>query len=479
MIGFLRSGAAIVFVFGLVIFIHELGHFIAAKLMGVYAPRFSIGFGKALWSRKWGETEYMIAPLPLGGYVRMASRDDETMAFIEGGREEAIAEGAVKPRFWDPNGMAPFGPKPVPADRWFESKSYAARLFILTAGVTMNALLGLGIFIGTSYAYGRTIVTTRVIGAVAPVAGVPQLSQLVVGDTIVAVGGIPIFSWDQFLDVADSLPAESIPIATRRGIATLPVGAPRSVERGKVLGAISFWIPPVVDQVVTGLPAQRAGLKDGDSIVAVGGTPVGSWREAVRGIEGSPGRPVQIDVVRGGSRITVVVRPDSQRAPDSAAKSSHWVGKIGAVARPQYGHEPISFPDAVRLGSFIAWRSAGLIVRSLELLATGQASVRELGGPVAIGDVAAKAAKQGLETLLGLLAMISINLAVVNLLPVPVLDGGQILIVGAEMVKGGPLGIRTRENLMRVGLVFIGLLLIVVMFNDVPRIVLSFFRQSR
>ena len=104
MIGFLRSGAAIVFVFGLVIFIHELGHFIAAKLMGVYAPRFSIGFGKPLWSRKWGETEYMIAPFPLGGYVRMASRDDETMAFIEGGKEEPALEGAERPRMaWRPS----------------------------------------------------------------------------------------------------------------------------------------------------------------------------------------------------------------------------------------------------------------------------------------------------------------------------------------------------------------------------------------
>src|SRR5689334_12012635 len=139
-------------VFGLVVFVHELGHFLAAKAVGVYAPRFSIGFGPALWRHRWGETEYVLALLPLGGYVRMASREDQATAFLEGGSEESqqvpeVGGNAVPPvvagseggRDWDPNAMKPFGPKPIPEHRWFESKPLVARLFIMIAGVTMNA----------------------------------------------------------------------------------------------------------------------------------------------------------------------------------------------------------------------------------------------------------------------------------------------------------------------------------------------------
>ncbi len=146
---------AFVFVLGVVVFVHELGHFLAAKLTGVYAPRFSIGFGKALWRRRWGETEYILAAIPLGGYVRMASKEDETMAALEGGGEtpaaapETVGGSGVRvvgeekrPADWDPNALAPFGPVPVPENRLFESKSLLARLFIMVAGVTMNIVLG-------------------------------------------------------------------------------------------------------------------------------------------------------------------------------------------------------------------------------------------------------------------------------------------------------------------------------------------------
>src|SRR5204862_3528550 len=130
--------------FGLVIFVHELGHFLAAKLTGVYAPRFSIGFGPALLRLRRGETEYILAALPLGGYVRMASRHDEETAFLEGGSEEKTAKTPDDPSF-DPDAMKPFGPKPVPEDRWFESKPLPARIFMMIAGVTMNALLAGGV----------------------------------------------------------------------------------------------------------------------------------------------------------------------------------------------------------------------------------------------------------------------------------------------------------------------------------------------
>src|SRR3954452_9351404 len=181
--------AAPILVFGLVIFVHELGHFIAAKLTGVYAPRFSIGFGPALWRHRRGEPEYVLAALPLGGYVRMASRHDAETAFIEGGGEgegEALKPGQPG---YDPDAMHPFGPKPVPAGRWFESKSLAARLFIMIAGVTMNVLLTIVVMSVLMYQVGKATVSTTVVGEVSPVASMPALSQLQMGDSIRAVNG--------------------------------------------------------------------------------------------------------------------------------------------------------------------------------------------------------------------------------------------------------------------------------------------------
>jgi regulator of sigma E protease len=174
-----RTLLAFIFVLGVVVFVHELGHFLAAKLMGVYAPRFSIGFGRALWRRRWGETEYILAAIPLGGYVRMAPKEDETMAALEGGSEKPatapetvggsgarVVDEAKRADDWDPNALAPFGPVPVPENRLFESKSLLARLFIMIAGVTMNVVLGFIVLSALAAYYGRPVITTRVIGEV-------------------------------------------------------------------------------------------------------------------------------------------------------------------------------------------------------------------------------------------------------------------------------------------------------------------------
>src|ERR1044071_6933194 len=175
-----------VLVFGLVIFVHELGHFLAAKAVGVYAPRFSIGFGPSIFRFRRGETEYVLAWLPLGGVVRMGSRHDAEAAFIEGGSEEQTARTETD-KDYDPNAMIPFGPKPVPENRWFESKPLWARLVILLAGVTMNFALGVVVAIGLAYHVGNAVTPIRVVGTVRPVGGKPVLTAIQAGDTIVRV----------------------------------------------------------------------------------------------------------------------------------------------------------------------------------------------------------------------------------------------------------------------------------------------------
>ncbi|HUO51084.1 MAG TPA: RIP metalloprotease RseP, partial [Gemmatimonadaceae bacterium] len=273
--------------------------------------------------------------------------------------------------------------------------------------------------------------------------------------------------WDDIDYAIDTLPGDSLVIRTNRMAVTVPAGPVKGAKRRELINAVLPLLPPVIDAVIPGGPAEGAGLRDGDSVVAVNGAPVHSWQQVRSQIEGSPGRPMTLDVARGAARATITVTPEPTKQKDSAGGRDTLVGKIGAVARQPEEREPVSLTTAVRAGATETWFAAGLVVRSLQMLATGEASIRQLGGPVAIGGAAAQAARRGWEALLSLLALISINVAVFNLLPVPVLDGGQILLLAAERVKGSALSLRTREYLMRAGLAFIVLLLIVVMYNDV------------
>jgi regulator of sigma E protease len=388
-----------IIVFGLVVFVHELGHFLAAKALGVYAPRFSIGFGPALWRRRWGETEYVLALLPLGGYVRMASKQDQASAFLEGGSEERdvpevganaappMITGSESQRDWDPNAMKPFGPKPIPDHRWFESKPLVGRLFILIAGVTMNVILALVINMGTVAAYGRQ------------------------------------------------------------------------------------YTPAVVDTVLQDRPAALAGLQRGDSIAAIDGTPVTEWQQLLDRVTVSPGRTLTLEVVRGGQRLSVPVRPEEREVQNELTGRRERVGRIGAGPVRRTSREPLAFADAIANGWDTTWKQASGIVDLVRGIFAGDVSTSTLGGPIAIAEVSVRAAKFGLETFLGLIALLSINVAVLNMLPVPILDGGQILLNILEAAKGSAFSERTREYILRVGLLAIALLFVLVMFNDIKGIV--------
>ena len=376
------SWLAPIIVFGLVVFVHELGHFIAAKLTGVYAPRFSIGFGPSLLKKRFGETEYVLAALPLGGYVRMASREDEATAFLEGGSENsAVTPGSPKDGF-DPNAMIPFGPKPIPEERWFESKSLPARLFIMLAGVTMNALLAYVIYFG---------------------------------------------------------------LLLRSGMPT-PV--------------------PVAAVVTPGKPAALAGIQVGDSIASLNGRPLESWQTLLDSIGASAGRPLSLGLVRGGSHVTVTVTPASEAVTDPETGVKQPRGRIGMIAGQVF--TPIGVPQAFSEAWRITIDNGGRIFTALGSLVRG-VGISELGGPIAIAQVSVQAAQGGIETLLLLVALISINVAVFNLLPIPILDGGQIVLTIAETIKGSAFSTRTRERILKGGLLIIGLLFVTVMFNDISR----------
>ena len=376
------SWLAPLLVLGLVVFVHELGHFLAAKWAGVYAPRFSLGWGAPLWSLRRGETEYALSWLPIGGYVRMASKEDETAAVLEGGAETPAAE---RSRHWDERSMIPHGPLPIPADRWFESKSLVQRLVILLAGVTMNVILAVAVSIGVVATYGQPLV------------------------------------------------------------------------------------PPVVDSVVAGKPAVAAGVLAGDRVVAIDGTAVTRWEEVVSVISSAAGRAVTLRVARGTDTVPVVVTPaaESVTGPDGARAT---VGRIGVAVRPGVEREPVDAATAVRLGWTATWGMAGNVVQVLGRLVTGDVSVNQLGGPLEIARSSVAAAQSGAETLWSLIAFLSINLAVLNLLPIPLLDGGQILLQVAETAYRRPLPLVVKEWYARIGLAAIGTLFLLVTFNDLKRL---------
>lgn len=480
MLEWLRTPAAIVFVFGVVIFVHELGHFIAAKLMGVYAPRFSIGFGPALWSRKWGETEYILAAFPLGGYVRMASREDESMAFLEGGGEKpvptaggsgapALAPEAKLPRYYDPSGMAPFGPQPVPEHRWFESKSLAARLFIMLAGVTMNFLLGFVILAGLIISTGDVTLTSREIGGILAVPGADStLRGLAAGDTVVAVDGHPVSTWNEVQRHIAADSGSTLRIRTNRGLVTIATLDTGLLSRPGIANVVlAPYLPPVVDQVIANHPAAHAGMLPGDSITAVNHEPVRTWSAVVTRIEASPGKALTLTVQRGAASRDIVVTPESAPGLSPITQRDTVLGKIGASRKTIGTRKPIATTVALRDAWAASWESAVLIVHTLRELAIGHQSLKGLSGPVGVAVQSGEAARQGWASLLSLLSLLSINLAVFNLLPIPILDGGQIVINIAESVKGRALDLRTREWFFRVGLAAIFILFSIVMFNDV------------
>ena len=455
-----------ILVFGLVIFVHELGHFIAAKLTGVYAPRFSIGFGPALFRKRRGETEYVLAALPLGGYVRMASRHDAEAAVLEGGNEDSSALRPDDPGY-DPNAMKPFGPKEIPEHRWFESKSLAQRLFIMIAGVVMNVILAFVVFVALNATYGDQIIPSRVIGAVRVLPSAPALGQLQPGDTITAVNGEAVRNWNEIAQRIAETPGDAVVVRTQHSEVRVPVSGPGAPSPSDVASSIDFFIPPVIGDVLPNSPASRAGLRARDSVVSIGGQPLYRWSELQERVGASAGASLPFEVMRDGQRVSLVLRPESTVVKDPVTKVSRTVGKIGAVGADVTAREPMSFGQSVTTGVQQTWTTATKIVDVVKGLLTGGVSPRQLGGPIAITRASVAAAQSGLESLFMLIALLSVNVAILNLLPIPILDGGQILLNVAEAAKGSPFSSRTREYILRFGLVAILLIFALSTFNDV------------
>ena len=412
---------ATVIVLGVLIFVHELGHFWAAKAVGIEVQRFSIGLGPKVFGFQRGETEYVLSAIPLGGYVKMGGMDDEVMDRIEGG------EGDAAPR--------------EPSDRDFDSKPVWARTLVISAGVIMNMLFAFGVYTFLAAEYGvQNFASTR-IGAVEVAslpAGTEALGSVEAGSRIVSIGGEPTRHWG---DVQTGL-FEGTPGPTTIDFVepsrTVQIRIPVTEdERRSLVRSLQIWLESGVGFADPGSPAARAGLEAGDRIVAVGGVPMLNWYTLVNEIQVRPGERVELTIDRDGDELIRAVTLNAEEVTRLDGTTA-VVGRAG-IRPPAIDlvYDDVTIAEAVGVGYRETVAVTGLITGFLKDLVTGGVSPRSVGSIVTIGEASGQAAAAGFDTFLRFMALFSVNLAVLNLLPIPVLDGGHLVFLAVEAIRGG------------------------------------------
>ena len=444
---------ALAVVLGVLIFVHEAGHFLAAKWAGIYVHRFSLGLGSPIrrLTFRRGETEYSVSWLPLGGYVKMASREeDATTALLEGGA------AAV-----------------VPPDRVFEAKPVWKRMIVIIAGVTMNLIFAWAVYTYVAARHGRSIDPTTTVGLVLSdslTGAMAPLATLKPGDRIVRVDGQIVSSWDDVVHHLLSGQQNGVTIELSDGRQVKLDIHPAAIEdRARAASAVLPYRGAVVDLAVGGRPAARAGVEPGDSIVAVNGKQVSQRYDVLAIMDTSAGKLVTMTVVRGGRRLDLSMTAASEPGIALNGKQGQ-VGRIGIRFRDPEVTEPYTLFGAVRAGTDATLNSMTFIVRTVQGLLTRRVSASNVGGPILIAQQAGEFARLGLDPFLEFMALISVNLAVLNLLPVPVLDGGQLVMLLAEAVIRKPVPVALRERLTMVGLVVVVLLMVLAFSNDIRRL---------
>ena len=422
-------------VLGIMVLVHEWGHFIVAKAFGVRVEIFSIGFGPRLWGRKRGDTDYRISGLPLGGYVKMAG--DNPLEERKGDPDEFLS----KPR-WQ-------------------------RALIAVAGPAMNIILSIIIIAGI-YMHGSQMPAyldqPMVLAGVSP-DSTAQKAGLAAGDRVVKINGVSNPTWEQAVkELESTLPGHSLSLVVdRKGqqvSVTLPIT--QSLED-------MFGYPPsrlIIGSVSPGMPAERAGLMPGDEVLKVNGNPLASGSEFPSLVGKSQGSPLDLEIRRGNQTMHIVVQPQQVGVKNGVAQWQIGVGlQVGELVmrRLPFG---AAISESITMNTMMARQVAFVVVE----LFRGNISLKQLEGPLGIARESGRAARQGASELLKLMAMIGVNLAILNLLPIPPLDGGHILLLFIEGSIRRDLSIRVKERFVTVSMVFLLLVFAIVMYNDVLRL---------
>jgi regulator of sigma E protease len=443
---------AFIVALGVLIVVHEYGHYLVARLCGVKVLRFSVGFGRplALWRRGQDRTEWVIAAIPFGGYVKML---DE--------REGPVA--------------------PDEAHRAFNRQSVGRRFLIVVAGPAFNFLFAILVYAGL-FMYGlpeaRPVLGEPPAGSPAAVAG------LRAGDTVRAAGGERVETWQELrwrvLQAAlqrQALRLETVGERGQAGEATLDLrGYPADEVESDALERIGLRLfrpklEPVIGEVVGGSAAERAGLAAGDRVLSIDGRPVDSWEALVAAIRARPGQSTALLIERGGAARALEV------VPEAVASGDAQIGRIGAAPRVPRAQSDrmlirVQYGPLESVGRAVAktWDISIFSLKMLGRMLVGQVSWKHLSGPVTIADFAGQSAQMGWISYVTFLALISISLGVLNLLPIPLLDGGHLMFYAVEVVKGRPVSERVMELGQRVGLALLLVVMAFAFYNDLNRL---------
>jgi regulator of sigma E protease len=440
MSGFFTAVLAVGVILGFMILIHEFGHYAAAKLLGVRVEVFSIGFGKRLFGFRRGDTDYRIAAIPLGGYVKMSG------------------ENPMDERTDDPGEF-------MSHPRWH-------RFIIAIAGPAMNILFAVGLLTCVymvRYEYPAVLDEPAVIGWV--VQDTPAAKAgIQVGDRIVRIDGIENPTWEQVIPREALNPNQPLDVTIERGGQTItktivpePFGPNQMGSAGWAPKEPSF---PITD-LEPGMPAEKAGMKLGDEIVSVDGQPIAGLEAMIESLKRTKDKPIQITVMRDGKPLTFTVQPVLSNLKGDERY------RVGVASAPM---KVSSLPLAAAFRRSVEQNKQGslLILELVQKMVQRKISIRSIEGPIGIGRAAGQAAsRKGWTPLLELTAGISLNLGIFNLLPIPIMDGGVILLLFVESLIRRDINLRIKERIYQAAFVFLVLFAVMVIYNDVVKMLPS------
>jgi regulator of sigma E protease len=439
--------AAFIFVLSIVVFVHEAGHFVAAKLNGIYVMTFSIGFGPKILRKRIGETEYAISALPFGGYVKMAGETEN----VDGGSpetDELLAD--------------------VPEDRYYRSKNPWQRISVVLAGPMMNALLALVLFIMSVWVNGVFVANPRdIIVSVSPDSPA-EAAGFMPGDVILSINGKKIKAGTEITDLI-TYDAEAISRFTvlRMGdTLQIDVSPAWNDEENRLVVGIFTYSRPIVGDVKRDGPAWNAGMRTGAMVLSVNDTTIATYIELEQLIHDRLGVPLDFVWVQDGDTMSATITPEGMDAAKEGEKLD--VVQVGAIGiNEHYGKQKAGFAEAVRLGTRAYSEMFMSIMQFLKKLVTGKASIRAVGGPLRVGVMAGEMIRWGFNYLISFIAFFSLNLAIFNLLPVLPFDGGHFVLFLAEGITGRRPTQKAEEVMGQVGFIILVALMAFIFLVDI------------